>query len=94
MAIAKVRRVSRLSGASSPSCDGASGTFSGGGLLGRLLLPLLGLPLAVARGVVAVAACGLRLVVPVVAGVPYMGLTVLKGRACSSTHCSRACGFH
>lgn len=69
---------------------------AGGGLVGRLplLLPLLGLKLAVARGEEVVAAHSLGLAVPVVAAMPYMGLMVLKGRACLSTHCSRACGFH
>lgn len=96
MAIAKVRKVSRPSGASSPSRDGASGIFSGGGSFGCLLrlLPLLGLALAVARGAGALAAHCRRPPVPVVAVVPYMGLMVLKGWACLSTHCSRACGFH
>ena len=93
MATAKVRQANRPSGASS-SCDGASETFAGGRLLGCLLLPWLGLVLVVARDVVAVAAYGLGLVVPAVAAISYMGLMVLKGRACLSTHCNRARGFH
>lgn len=93
MATAKVRKASRLSGASN-SWDGASAAFAGGSFLGRLLLPWLGLVLVVAKDVAAVAAYGLGLVGLAVAAVSYMGLTVLRGRACLSTHCSRARGFH
>lgn len=94
VAIAKVRKASRPSGASNPALGEASGPSRGGRVLGFLPLPMLGLvSLALARGIVAVVADGVGLV-PAEAVTPYMGLTVLKGLALASTHCSRACGLH
>ena len=94
VATATVTKASRPSGASSPSAGEDSGPFVGESTLDLLLLPSLGLvSLALAGRAVAVAADDLELV-PVEAVTPYMGLTVLKGLAWASTHCSRALGLH